>query len=498
MGKRLVQEAQEAPAARTAKKAKKAPAEKQAEARIGDEVWFTIGSLEAARFLGTILELFEDGSAKVKNPYVSTKIAVAGAWQLTQHGIDKVAAAAACPKVTEPAMHASKTAPAQATGRGNSASAEACAKSCAKPAVTSSRLTNRASAKASKPTTPRASPRGSPRPWHGGRHGGSQTSRSTGAGKGGREWTRAIEVAAQEAGFSCERLSGEQTSERWRQPPSPLQRDNQAASSWQGSPLVPAAPLTSSASVSVPVVLKESVAPHCKTGALVREELVKVPVQYDDAQASKKAKKEELASGLQDPQNSGLQDAQDEPEAEGVDQWDMVEQREGHKVKTAVHEPSCELQLSVWKEEQSGRYQLRAREGKGEETRIAIPQELVEELDSSSPWVDLFSRVGISSDEQPRILLKQLLGEKEVAFQPDGVSVLCRIHRFDAWRYYVSGTSLATSFMSDYVIAKDDLQADDDLSSAINAGTDGIELVEILLSKMSFKDEGDGFYFGEH
>lgn len=228
------------------------------------------------------------------------------------------------------------------------------------------------------------------------------------------------------------------------------------------------------------------------------QELVKVHEQYDDAQARKKAEKEELASGLQDAQNAGSPEAQDEPEAEGVGQWDMVEQREGHKVKTNEMEPPCELDLSVWKEEQSGRYQLRAREGKGEETRISIPQELVEELDSSSPWVDLFSRVGISSDEQPRILLQQLLGQKEVAFQPDGVSVLCRIHRFDAWRYYVSGTSIATSFLSDYVITKDELQANDDLSSAISAGTDGIELVDILLSKMSFKDEGDGFYFGEH
>jgi len=217
------------------------------------------------------------------------------------------------------------------------------------------------------------------------------------------------------------------------------------------------------------------------------QELVKVHEQYDDAQSRKKAEKEEMAAGL----------AQDEPEAEGEGKWDMVEQREAQKVKTNEMEPPCELELSVWKEEQSGRYQLRAREGQGEETRIAIPQELVEELDSSSPWVDLFSRVGISSDETPRILLQELLGQKEVALQPDGVSVLCRIHRFDAWRYYVSGTSHATAFMSDYVITKDDLKSDDDLSNAINTGTTGIELLDILLSKMSFKDEGDGFYFGE-
>lgn len=216
------------------------------------------------------------------------------------------------------------------------------------------------------------------------------------------------------------------------------------------------------------------------------QELVKVHEQYDDATQRKRAEKAELAAGTQD-----------EPEAEGAGQWEVVEQREEQKVKISPMEPPCELDLSVWKDQQSGKVQLRAKEGKGEETRIAVPQQLVEELDSASPWVDLFSRVGISSDDPPRIVLQELVGQKEVALPPAGVSVLCRIHRFDAFRYYVSGTSLATSFMSDYVITKEDLQTDDDLSSAIKAGTDGGELVDLLLKKMSFKDEGDGFSFGE-
>lgn len=216
------------------------------------------------------------------------------------------------------------------------------------------------------------------------------------------------------------------------------------------------------------------------------QELVKVHEQYDDATQRKKVEKNELAAGI------------DEPEAEAAGQWEVVEQREDQKVKTNESEPPCELDLSVWKDQESGRVQLRAREGRGDETRIAVPPELIEDLDSGSPWVDLFSRVGLSSDDPPRIVLQELLGQKEAALPPDGASVLCRIHRFDKWRYYVSGTSLATSFMSDYVITKEDLQVDDDLSGAINAGTDGSELMELLLGKMSFKDEGDGFYFGEH
>lgn len=214
------------------------------------------------------------------------------------------------------------------------------------------------------------------------------------------------------------------------------------------------------------------------------QELVKVHEQYDDVTQRKKAEKAEMQMAAEG----------EEPEVPA--QWESVEQREEQKVKTNEMEPPCKLDLSVWKDQNSSKVQIRAKEG-GEETRIAVPQHIVEELDSDSPWADLFSRVGISSDDPPRIVLQEMLGQKEVPLPPDGANVLCRIHKFDAWRYYVSGTSLATSFMSDYVITKEDLQTDDDLSSAINAGTEGTELMDLLLAKMSFKDEGDGFYFGE-
>merc|ERR1719326_708888 len=154
---------------------------------------------------------------------------------------------------------------------------------------------------------------------------------------------------------------------------------------------------------------------------------------------------------------------------------------------------------------QSGKHQLRAKEADGFETKIVITDEMQEELDSvkweelglESMWHELFSRVGLSSEDPPRIVVSELLGEKEATMPPGDVAVLCRVHRFDAWRYYVSGTSLTSSFMSDYVITKENLESDEDLSSAINSGTDGTELLDILLAKLFFQDEGDGFYFGE-
>jgi len=214
------------------------------------------------------------------------------------------------------------------------------------------------------------------------------------------------------------------------------------------------------------------------------QELVKVHEQYDDATQRKHAERAELAAGVS------------EPEAEDAE-WEMMEESAKQKAKTNDNEPPCSLNLSVWKEKQSGRFQLRVQEEDGMETKIAVSEKLVQELDSASPWVDLFSRVGISSDDPPRVLITELLGQKEVTLPPNGVAVLCRVHRFDAWRYYVSGTALASSFMSDYIVTKDELAANDDTSSAINSGTEGDELIDILLSKLSFQDEGDGFYFGE-
>jgi hypothetical protein len=231
------------------------------------------------------------------------------------------------------------------------------------------------------------------------------------------------------------------------------------------------------------------------------QQLVKVHEQYDDATKRKQAEKAEMSGG------GGM----DEPEAEdGGGEWTQLEDPSAAssslKVKTNDNtEAPVVLKLSVWKQEPSGRHQLRAEDESGNETRITIKDSVLEDLDKSEPeegsqWNDLFTRVGITSDDPPKVVMQELIGEKEASLPPNGVSVLCRIHRFDAWRYYISGTSLATSFMADFVLTKDDLQTDDDVTTAIKAGKEGDELVSSLLQRMNFKDEGDGgdgFYFGE-
>merc|ERR1719482_1846170 len=116
------------------------------------------------------------------------------------------------------------------------------------------------------------------------------------------------------------------------------------------------------------------------------QELVKVHEQYDDATSRKKAERAELAAGM------------DEPEAEDAD-WQMLAEKEDQKIKTHDNEKPCSLHLSVWKEQQSGKHQLRAKEADGFETKIVITDEMQEELDSvnweelglPSMWHELFS-----------------------------------------------------------------------------------------------------------
>jgi hypothetical protein len=213
------------------------------------------------------------------------------------------------------------------------------------------------------------------------------------------------------------------------------------------------------------------------------QELVKVHEQYDDATKRKQAEKADMAM-------------LDEPEAEDTSGWEMIKERDDHKVKTNEQEPPCAMKLSVWQQEDGEKFQLRA-EVDGNVTRISITDTMLEELDPNpdNRWVELFSRVGLSSDDPPGVVVSELLGEQEATFPPSESAVLCRIHRFDVFRYYVSGTSLVSSFMSDYVIIKGDLESDPDICSAINSGADKSELLPLLLGKLSFKED-EGFYWG--
>merc|ERR1719162_2575515 len=127
------------------------------------------------------------------------------------------------------------------------------------------------------------------------------------------------------------------------------------------------------------------------------QELVKVHEQYDDATKRKRAEKAEMAYD-------------DEPEAEDGE-WDLVEEREGHWLKTHDNEAPSKVDLSVWKEQQSGRFQFRAEQEGDRERKMAVSDDLMESLDPENRWVDLFSRVGLPSDDPPRIVINDLLGE---------------------------------------------------------------------------------------
>lgn len=212
------------------------------------------------------------------------------------------------------------------------------------------------------------------------------------------------------------------------------------------------------------------------------QELVKVHEEYDDVAKRKQAEKQELREKM---------DGADEPEAEDPSaEWEMVDEKE-RKILTSDMEPPCTLKLAVWSDRNNGKVQLRATDENGKETRIPIGEDVMADLDSSDPWPDLYVRVGLSSDG--KVVLAQLVGQKEKTIS--GIQVLCKVQKYDKLRYYVGGTSLATANSSTYIICKDELEAEEEVMEAINAGADGDELFELLLSRMSFEEE-DGFAFG--
>lgn len=236
------------------------------------------------------------------------------------------------------------------------------------------------------------------------------------------------------------------------------------------------------------------------------QQLVKVHEEYDEASQRKRANKGEpdiglgdtggLDIGFREKEQCDLGMEEPAPEADSAE-WKMVEMTQGHEVRTHKSERQCFLDLSLWEECQSGKLQLRAHEQGGAETSIALTDDLLKDLDSSNPWQDLFSRVGLSGDpEDPlsRVAISEFVGQEPVTLTPNGVAVLCRVHSFGTWRYFISGVSLSTSFMAEYVLAKDELMSDEDLSTALATGATGSDLISTLLGKMSFHD-GSGFCF---
>merc|ERR1711988_1692176 len=74
------------------------------------------------------------------------------------------------------------------------------------------------------------------------------------------------------------------------------------------------------------------------------QELVKVHEQYEDATKRKQAEKADMAM-------------LDEPEAEDTSGWEMIKERDDHKVKTNEQELPCSMKLSVWQQEDGEKFQ---------------------------------------------------------------------------------------------------------------------------------------------
>lgn len=209
------------------------------------------------------------------------------------------------------------------------------------------------------------------------------------------------------------------------------------------------------------------------------QELMKVHEQYDDAQR-RKAEAKDKEEG--EP---------DEPDAEDDGNWDKIAEEDYPiKTKAGVDRPVT-LNIQVWQHAENNQTQFRAREGAdGRQTCITLTEEIVDELDTADGWD--FSRVGLSSgpdDPKRKVVLSAFVGIKEAKLAPDDTAVVCHVYKFDAMRYYISGVSMSNdSDMDEIMISKEDLAADEELSSAIEAGLEDDELIERLLAKLSFEN----------
>lgn len=223
------------------------------------------------------------------------------------------------------------------------------------------------------------------------------------------------------------------------------------------------------------------------------QQLVNVHEQYDEATSRKKAEKEELASGL-----AAAQQADQEPDPEDG-QWVEEERRENFPMKVNDQEEPRSFDLAVWKDANNGQFQLRYRPvgTNVEEQKIAIPPEYVETLDKETPWLDFLStRVGLSSDSSPQVVIGDLLAETPTKLPPDQSEVLCKLYRFDKWRYCITGVSMSNMGRDpfEYVMIKAEIEPFSDLVSDIESGADNDTLIKTLLSKMHFSEDQDGFF----
>mmetsp|Transcript_105396 Transcript_105396/g.187427 ORF Transcript_105396/g.187427 Transcript_105396/m.187427 type:complete len:597 (+) Transcript_105396:98-1888(+) len=117
------------------------------------------------------------------------------------------------------------------------------------------------------------------------------------------------------------------------------------------------------------------------------------------------------------------------------------------------------LKLEVYKTPE-GVTELHASEADGEPTVIKVDDDMMKELDQADPWIELFSRVGVSPGPPRKIVISSMLDRDQVKLAPDNAEIILSIYRFDDRRFWLSGLNLATQSSMDLLLTEDTIGAD--------------------------------------
>lgn len=169
--------------------------------------------------------------------------------------------------------------------------------------------------------------------------------------------------------------------------------------------------------------------------------------------------------------------------------------------KTAEQDPPKEEPKALRREQQQAKtgemlelslfgtgdaVELAARElPDGEECRIPISKELIQELDEEDPWTGLFGRVGISAGPPRKIVISSSVGNGELTL--GGSEVILEIYRYDSRRFLFEGMELETQAPRDLLVMDDAIPAD--LQAEIDATSSDAALFTLLASRLSVQGE---------
>lgn len=92
-----------------------------------------------------------------------------------------------------------------------------------------------------------------------------------------------------------------------------------------------------------------------------------------------------------------------------------------------------------------------------ERYELALPQDLLDELDPEDPWTELFNLVGIRPGPPKVMVFPLLLGRREIVLNPLGIEVILTIYQYSPFRYYCNVYDIPTQRLADLVLNEENM-----------------------------------------